>query len=396
MLALRNIPAEQVEMAARALSEKRSLQADLDSKRNTRRLLESTSGRSSTQPPEEIRQRLLEIKAEIQQLEERHKQAAEETERSMLALPNIPDAKSVDTLETTLIRTMGTNRQAHGVSFYEIGKRLGLCDPERATKLSGPGFLVYLDDGARLLKALEILGVDIHRDKYREVYLPELVREIALFGSGHLPKFSTGAYKVEGESLWALPTAEVALLGLHRDERIDSADLPICFVTKAHCFRREIGNAGKAAHWRLHEYCQIELSRLCLPDQAEDNYELLLNDSVKALDMLEVSYRVRKLCPADLPFAASRAHEIQVYSPGTDIWLPVSTASLFETFQARRSNIRFKRKKESDFVVTMNSSALAVSRMWGILLEQGFEKDGRVRVPRVLQDYLGSEYLGNI
>jgi seryl-tRNA synthetase len=349
-----------------------------------------TATSNSKHPPE----RLSEIKNEIIRAEREQKSIAQLADSQILTLPNIPDEVSLSVTESFTIREVkGSISPAAIAPHWDIAERLGYADSSRATKISGGGFLVLMNDGAKLLRQLRDLGVELLRSRYREVSLPHLVREESMYGSGHLPKFSNGSYKVSDEPLWLSPTAEVPLTSIHRNETIPVEKLTLRYVSALTCFRREVGNGGAASQWRLHEYDQVELMRICTHGAVEQEYSELLQDSTKVLDLLDITYRVVRLSPIDLPFSASRAHRIDVYSPGTQMWLPVSSASLFSDYQARRSNIRIKDAKGTTFATTMNSSALAASRLWGILLENGLQKDGTVMLPAALHERMGTNVL---
>jgi len=396
-LSRRNVPPQEVQEVIELLERRKGSQLSLETLRaesnkvreDFLRSLTKGSGGQVRPPP-----RLAELKFEIAEKGKEQKELLPLVETKILALPNIPDEISLSVSESIVIKEVtGSPCAKHLVPHWTIAEKLGFADTGRATKMSGAGFLLLLGDGAKLLRKLTELSVELLRPSYREVSLPHLVHESGMYGSGHLPKFSGGSYRVSDEQLWLSPTAEVPLTSLHRDETIPEEKLPLSYVSALTCFRKEVGNGGKNSQWRLHEYQQVELMRICAPSAAEENYSKLLADSSTLLDLLNVSYRVTRLSPQDLPFSATRAHRIDVYSPGTDLWLPVSSASLFSDFQARRSNIRVKERAGTQFAVTMNSSALAASRLWGIILENGLQEDGRVKLPQVLHAAMGTEFL---
>ncbi len=400
-LGLRNVPREEVEDTIDLLRQRNTLRTATDeliaTSRKCREAFVQQQGTTGvhnlfiTPIPAELNK----FKQQIDFSEASHRSVAELAHAKLIGLPNFPDEDTAKTPSSRIVREVtGRERSCNlRIPHWTLAEHLGIGNSSAALKISGPGYMVLTGDGARLIRALESFALEQLGDKYREVCFPHLMNDAALYGSGHLPKFAAGAYKIEGEPIWAIPTAEVPLVGLHRDEKIKLEALPLCYMTNMHCFRKEIGGGGKDSRWRLHEYHQVELMRICTPSQAEENYTELVNDTVACLGLLGVPYRLIKLCPADLPFSAARAYRLDAYSYGSDTWLPISMASLFYDFQARRSNIKYQGKTEGGFVTTMNSSALAVSRLWGILLEQGVEADGRVQIPHVLRPFMGKDFI---
>ena len=275
---------------------------------------------------------------------------------------------------------------------WEIAEQLGIYDSERAAKLSGPMFSVLRGDGARLLRGLVNLALDLHRHDYEEIAPPHLVRTDVISRTGHLTKFDTQAYRVRDDDLWLVPTAEVPLMGLHQGEILPESELPRRYVAYTVCWRREAGAAGKDTRGmqRLHEFHKVELVKLCRPEDGRAELAGLLSDAELALQVLELPYRVVELCAGDLTFSAAKVYDLEVYSPGVDKWLEVSSVSLVTDFQARRGQIRFRREGGGvEFVHALNGSGLATPRVWAALIEHGQQPDGSVRVPEVLAPYLG-------
>ena len=275
---------------------------------------------------------------------------------------------------------------------WEVADRLGIYDSERAAKLSGPMFSVLRGDGARLLRSLVTLGLDLHRDDYEEIAPPHLVRTEVISRTGHLTKFDTQAYRVRDDDLWLVPTGEVPLMGLHQGEILSETDLPRQYMAYTVCWRREAGAAGKDTRGmqRLHEFHKVELVKLCRPEDGATELDGLLADAERALQVLELPYRVVELCAGDLTFSAAKVYDLEVYSPGVDKWLEVSSVSLVTDFQARRGQIRFRRQGGGiEFVYALNGSGLATPRVWAALIEHGQQPDGSVRVPTALVPYLG-------
>jgi len=239
-------------------------------------------------------------------------------------------------------------------------------------------------------------GLDLHRDTYTEVVVPHLVRGPLMVGTGHLPKFADEAYNTTLDDLWLVPTGEVPLTGLHQDEILDPDELPKRYMTHTACFRREAGAAGKDTRGfqRVHEFHKVEMVRICTPATVEDEFEGLLADAELALKKLELPYRVVDLCTGDLTFASARILDLEVYAPGVDRWLEVSSVGNFTDFQARRGNIRYRDANGKTAPVnTLNGSAMATPRMWAAIIEHGQRSDGTVEVPEALVSYLGSRVI---
>jgi seryl-tRNA synthetase len=246
------------------------------------------------------------------------------------------------------------------------------------------------------LRALVAFGLDLHRDKYEELVVPHLVRRQTMVGTGHLPKFADDAYSTTLDDLWLVPTGEVPITGLHRDEILDPEDLPRRYMTYTVCFRREAGSAGKDTRGlqRLHEFHKVELVRLCLPEDAEQEFEELLGDAERIVQELRLPYRVVDLATGDLTFSSSRIIDLEVYAPGVDRWLEVSSVGNFTDFQARRGNIRVRVEGGGTRpIATLNASGAATPRLWAAIVEHGQQPDGRVLVPEVLRPYVGRELL---
>ena len=322
-----------------------------------------------------------------------------------MRLPNLPDDAVPDgdsEEDNVVVRVEGYDPADYEGRTYEphwdVASRLGLFDAERAAKLSGGMFSVLLGDGARLLRALVAFGLDLHREKYLEVLPPHLVRTEVISKTGHLTKFETQAYKLRDDELWLVPTAEVPLMGMHQGEILAEADLPRRYMAHTVCWRREAGAAGKDTRGlqRLHEFHKVELVKLCRPEDGQAELASLLDDCERSLQALGLPYRVLELCSADLTFSASRVFDLEVYAPGVDRWLEVSSVSLVTDFQARRGSIRFRRAEGPDrqggrveFVHSLNGSGLATPRVWAAVIEHGQQPDGTVVVPEALRPYLG-------
>lgn len=337
--------------------------------------------------------------ARVETLEEGLRQAEARLEDVVLRIPNLPADDVPDgtsEADNVVLRTVGYDPSAYEGRAWEphwdIGERLGILDAERAAKLSGAMFAVVKGDGARLLRGLTALALDIHRGDYEEIIPPHLVRTEVISKTGHLTKFDTQAYRLRDDELWLIPTGEVALIGLHQGEILAEADLPVHYMAYTTCWRREAGAAGKETRGlqRLHEFHKVELVKLCRPEDSEAEFESLVTDAARPLEMLGLPYRVVELCSGDLTFSAARVYDLEVYSPGVDKWLEVSSISLVTDFQSRRGQIRFRRQGGGvEFVHALNGSGLATPRVWAAVVEHGLQPDGSVRLPEALIPYAG-------
>ena len=286
------------------------------------------------------------------------------------------------------------------VPHWEIGSELGILDLERATKLSGAMFPMFRGPGSRMIRALTSFALDIHCDEssghpYEEVRPPTMVRTETMVSTGHLPKFADDAYHLERDSLWAIPTAEVPLTSMYRDEIVDESFLPKRLTAFTACFRREAGSAGRDTRGllRLHEFDKVEILAYATADQAQELHREILAKAEELLRLLGITYRVVDLCTGDLGNSSKRTFDLEAYSPGTDKWLEVSSVSWFGDYQARRANLRYRKADGTgvEFCHTLNGSALAWARIWAILVEIGRQADGSVVLPGVLAPYLGGK-----
>ncbi len=266
---------------------------------------------------------------------------------------------------------------------------------ERGAKLSGSMFPMYRGDGARLARALCQYALDLNRDAFEEIRPPTLVRTETMVSTGHLPKFADDAYHLERDDLWAIPTAEVPLTSLARDEVLAEADLPMRLMAHTSCFRREAGSAGRDTRGllRVHEFDKVEILAYATPEQAEEVHADLVRRAEAALGGLGLPYRVLDLCAGDLGASSARTFDLEVYSPGVDQWLEASSVSWFGDYQARRANIRYRPAEGSGTAVvhTLNGSALAVPRVWAALVETCRRPDGGIDIPDALRPYFGDK-----
>jgi seryl-tRNA synthetase len=352
---------------------------------------------------EVLRGQLAESRVALDALEQTLRTTEVDLDDLVMRIPNlpaddVPDGRSE--ADNLVLRTQGYDpadyQDRTWLPHWEVAERLGIYDSQRAAKLSGPMFSLLRGDGSRLLRSLVSLALDLHGDRYEEIAPPHLVRTEVISRTGHLTKFDTQAYRVRDDDLWLVPTAEVPLMGMHQGEILLEADLPKRYMAYTVCWRREAGAAGKDTRGmqRLHEFHKVELVKLCRPEDGETELSGLLADAERALDVLELPYRVVELCAGELTFSAAKVYDLEVYSPGVDKWLEVSSVSLVTDFQARRGQIRFRRKSGGvEFVHAMNGSGLATPRVWAAVIEHGQQPDGSVRVPKALAPYLGAEVI---
>ncbi len=277
----------------------------------------------------------------------------------------------------------------------ELGKKLNILDFERGAKITGSGFPVYVGKGAQLERALINFMLDFHINDhgYTEVMPPLLVNRESMFGTGQLPKLEDDMYLAERDDLFTIPTAEVPITNLHRNEIIDEDKLPINYVGYTACFRREAGSYGKESKGflRVHQFNKVEMVKLVKPETSYDELEKITNDAEDILKALKIPYRILMLCSGDLSFAAAKCYDIETWSPAENKWLEASSCSNFENFQARRANIRYRKSenKKLDFLHTLNGSGLATSRLMVSILENYQTPEGKIIVPEVLQKYTG-------
>ena len=292
----------------------------------------------------------------------------------------------------------GPQRLEHQqVPHWEIGEALQILDMERGARLSGSMFPLYRGPGARLLRALTAFAIDRHSPTYEEIRPPTVVLTDTMTSTGHLPKFADDAYHVERDDLWLIPTAEVPLTSLHRGEILEESQLPLRFTAATACYRREAGSAGRDTRGllRVHEFDKVELFAYTTPEGALEAQADILRRAESMLRELELRYRVLDLCCGDLGGPSARTFDLEVYAPGVDRWLEVSSVSWYRDYQARRANVRFRPAGGGppQLVHTVNGSALAWPRIWAALVENGRQEDGTVVLPECLAPYVGGDLL---
>ncbi|HEX9221250.1 MAG TPA: serine--tRNA ligase [Gemmatimonadaceae bacterium] len=352
---------------------------------------------------DDLQQQSRSLGDEIARLDRELAQTEGELSAILLELPNVTldqvPAGGED--KNAVVRSWGAPRDGARVQpHWEIGAKLGIIDFDGGAKLSGSGFIVFRGIGARLVRALMNMMLDVHTREhgYEETWVPVVVNRASMTGTAQLPKFEEDMYALRDEDAFLIPTAEVPLTNLYRDEIIPESELPKSFTAYSPCFRREAGAAGKDTRGllRVHEFDKVELVRYATPESSEEQLELLTGHAEKILTLLDLPYRVVRLASGDTGFASAHTYDLETFAPGVGKWLEVSSCSNFADFQARRANIRYKPAEggKPRFVHTLNGSGLAFPRVIASILEHHQEEDGSVRVPAALSTYLGAERLG--
>jgi seryl-tRNA synthetase len=321
----------------------------------------------------------------------------------LLEIPNLPHSNvpiGKDSSANPVVRSWGAKPTLDApLDHATIGTNLKLFDLERATNLSGSGFICFTGAGARLERSLIQFMLDLHTREhgYEEMSPPFLVRRDCMIGTSQLPKFEDDMYGLENNQLFLAPTAEVPVTNFHREEILRADELPKKYVAYTPCFRREAGSAGRETRGilRVHQFDKVELVKITIPESSGEEHEKLTADAEKVLQLLGLHYRVIELCAGDLGFGSSKTYDIEVWSPGQNAYLEVSSASNFTDFQARRMNLRYKGAKgENRFCHTLNASGVALPRLFAALIESGQQKDGSVRLPEKLVPYFGASQIG--
>jgi seryl-tRNA synthetase len=352
----------------------------------------------SKEDAQKLGQETKELKKKLADIEPRLKELDERRETLLLGIPNMPDASvpdGPDENSNVVLKTWGSlpeiNEPKH---HYELGVDLGVFDFERGVKLAESRFTVLMTLGARLERALMNFMLDTHAGReYREVFPPILVNRACMVGTGQLPKFVGDYYKVEDEELYLVPTAEVPVTNLYRDEIIDEEKLPIYHCAYTPNFRREAGAAGKdtRGYIRQHQFNKVELVKFTLPEKSEEEHEKMTRDAENILEALELPYRRIILCAGDMGFSARKCYDLEVWFPAQNKYREISSCSNFGDFQARRANLRYRPTDggRPRYLHTLNGSALAIGRTLASILENYQQPDGSVKIPTVLQKYLG-------
>jgi len=365
-----------------------------------KRLSKEIGGKKSRgEPTEDLEQRVREIGEQIAKLNAQATAADEKQKDLLLRIANLPHEGvpiGKDAAANRLVRTWGEKpRLSKPVDHVTLGANLNLLDMDWAAKLSGSGFICFTGAGARLERALINFMIDLHTHEhgYTEISPPFLVRRDCMIGTSQLPKFEMDMYGLEENQIFLAPTAEVQLTNLHREEIVSAADLPRKFVAYTPCFRREAGAAGRETRGmiRVHQFDKVELVNVARPEKSYDELESLTANAERVLQLLGLHYRVIELCTGDLGFAAAKSYDIEVWSPGQDAYLEVSSCSNCEDFQARRMQLRFKDPDgKNQFCHTLNGSGVALPRLFAAMIESYQQPDGSVQIPESLQPYFGA------
>lgn len=344
-----------------------------------------------------IQAEMREVGNRIALIDEQVRRLEEELAQLVLMVPNLPHASTPvgpDASGNVVVREVGTPRvfDFQPKPHWEIAEQLGLVDFKRAAKISGAGFTLFTGKGARLERALIQFMLDLHTREhgYTEVSPPVVVNPASMTGTGQLPKMKEDMYFMAEDDLYLIPTAEVPVTNIYRDEIIEGP-LPVYLAAYTPCFRREAGAAGRDTRGmiRVHQFDKVELVKFVEPETSYDELEKLLGNAEEVLKRLGLAYRVLQLCSGDLSFAAAKCYDIELWAPGHDGWLEVSSCSNFEDFQARRANIRYRDKQgKPSFVHTLNGSGVALARLFVALLENGQQADGSVVLPDALAPYM--------
>jgi seryl-tRNA synthetase len=340
-----------------------------------------------------------EVGAELDQAEAAAGEVERELQGLLLRIPNLPAPDAPDgasEADNPVLRVVGFDESSfqpyQRVAHWDIGAELAILDLERGARISGSMFPVFRGMGATLARALCQLALDRNADAFEEVRPPTLVRSETLQASGQLPKFADDAYHIERDDLWAIPTAEVPLTSLRRNEILAEAELPVRLMGCTPCYRREAGSAGRDTRGllRVHEFDKVEILALSTPEQAAAMHAELLARAEGTIAALGLAYRIVDICTGDLGQSHARSFDIEVYAPGCGMWLEVSSVSWFSDYQARRANIRYRPAEGGQTIMchTLNGSALAVPRVWAALVETGRQEDGSVALPAALHPYL--------
>ena len=381
-------------------SKRKVLLIECDDLRNKRNITSKKISelKSKKQDASNVIKEMKGVSDNIKQLEVDIKALTDELELILLRIPNIPASDvpvGKDPTSNVMVKTWGKRKEFSftPLPHWDIGKTLDILDFERAAKISGAGFTLYKGAGARLERALYNFMLDLHTQEhgYTEIFPPYLVNRSSMTGTGQLPKLEEDMYRIPEDDLFLIPTAEVPMTNIHSNEILSAKDLPMYYTACTACFRREAGSHGKDTRGmlRVHQFNKVELVKFVRPETSYDELESLLSVSEKVLQLLGLQYQVVKLCTGDLSFAAAKCYDIEVWSPGVNKLLEVSSCSNFEDFQARRSNIRFRDDDgKIRHVHTLNGSGVALPRTMIAIIENYQREDGTVEIPEVLRPYM--------
>jgi len=380
-------------------SDRRKKVTELEDLRRQRKEIarERKTDRESNEEGRDLRNMIRSVEDEVRNLDI-------QLEDLLLQIPNIPHPSvppGKDDSENVGVRTWGEPKKFdfHPVPHWELGESLNIIDFDRGVKLSGSRFYVLKGMGARLQRAIITFMLDLHTSHhgYTEIYPPFMVKKEVMLGSGQLPKFAENLYHDEEDDLWFVPTAEVPVTNLHADEIIPPGKLPIYYAAYTACFRREKMSAGRDTRGikRGHQFDKVEMYKFTEPETSYEELDKMVKDAEEVCRQLELPYRVRELCTGDLGFSSTKSYDIDVWAPGCEEWLEVSSCSNCTDFQGRRANIRYRPAADARprFVHTLNGSGLALPRVMIAIMENYQQADGTIRIPEVLQDLVGAEVI---
>ena len=382
-------------------AERRKAETELQRLQSERNRLskEIGAGKSRGEATKELEGEVRKLGDAIVDLNQRTAGSDEQQRNLLLEIPNLPHESvplGKDPSANKVVREGGRKPKLAGkaLDHVALGEKLKILDLERATKLSGSGFICFIGAGAKLERALINFMLDLHTREhgYTEISPPFLVRRDCMIGTSQLPKFESDMYGLQNGELFLAPTAEVPVTNLHREEILAIVDLPKKFVAYTPCFRREAGSAGRETRGiiRVHQFDKVELVKITTAETSYQELESLVADAERVLQLLELHYRVIELCTGDLGFGSAKTYDLEVWSPGQDAYLEVSSCSNFEDFQARRMNLRYKgADSKNKFCHTLNGSGLALPRLFAALIENFQQPDGSIRIPEKLQSYFG-------
>jgi seryl-tRNA synthetase len=388
-------------------SERRKILQELDRLRSERNMLSEQVSKLIA-AKKDAKEKIVQSKSvgdKIKDLEAKLAEIEKQMSNQILNIPNIPHESvpvGPDATYNKIVRSWGKPREFDFTprTHLEIGGHLDILDLPRASKLTGSNFVLFKAEGARLQRALINFMLDLHTQKhgYKEVWPPALVNRASMTATGQLPKLEADMYRLKDDDLFLVPTAEVPVTNLHRDEILNEEDLPIYYTAYTPCFRREAGSYGKDTKGliRVHQFDKVELVKFTKPEDSYKEHELLVANAEKVLQLLGLPYRLVLLSTGDLSFAGTKCYDLEAWAPGIKMNLEVSSCSNFEDFQARRANIRFRRttqdvKRTMEYVHTLNGSGVALARTVIAILENYQDRDGTVTIPEVLRPYMGGK-----
>lgn len=385
---------------------RRSIITEIDQLRLKRNTDSETVGklkREKKEPEKTLLEELEQLRTRIQEKEKFLLNIENQIEDFLLRIPNIPDETTPvgkSDKDNVVVRTVG---EPPKFSFkpkhhWEIGEKLGILDFERASKISGSRFSLLKNEGCALERAIITFFLDTHKQSgYQEIMTPYLVNRASMRGTGQLPKFEEDLFRCPDDELYLIPTAEVSVTNLHRDEILDEKQLPVKYTSYSACFRREAGSYGKDTKGliRNHQFNKVELVKFVKPEDSAKELELLTNDAEKVLQLLGIPYRVMALCSGDIGFSSTKTYDLEAWMSGEGMYREISSCSNFKDFQARRMNCKYKSatSKKREFVHTLNGSGVAVGRTFATILENYQQEDGSVIIPEVLRKYTGFDVI---